>query len=209
MKNSLATLVGAVAITSIAVAAARPGKVVRVERATGKAEKALKVCIKQGSRGFTCITPMQVGDSLHVLSESGGYERVEVTSVRPSHLDTCKLGQFVDIGVRVLDTISTTRTRRLELAFGGVDAVPGVARLTMDPSNIKSPSHSQQIVLAASLRGDPGPELLVTERRCPETRSKDPRLSAKNVRRSTCHSFWLRVDSRWKHALDVATHDCR
>ena len=67
------------------------------------------------------------------------------------------------------------------------------------------------LALSVDLDGSGRPELLLTNRECPESRGSSPQLAGKNVRRSSCVSIWRRGSrsSRWRRLRRDVIHECR
>jgi hypothetical protein len=195
--------------SGIAVAAARPGKVVKVERTRSVEREPIALCSWQGG-GLTCFgSDVEIGDELRVVDESGNFQRVEVTRIEPNQM-ACS-GDVIDAEVRVIEKRSAgTGSLRRGSAFGGLDLVPGRSKL-IDASSVRPPAGAKGPPrVAVDIDGDGSPEVVITARDCPETRRKTPGLVGRRNVQSICIGTWRRANrrGRWHHVSDSALHLC-
>lgn len=210
--GSLAILGAALVVALIGAAAARPGKVVRVERRPATSDRPITIChaMLGGRDQLTCLAgDVATSETLHLISTQGGYERLEVIDRRPSSLDTCKLGILFDVKIRAT-TRQSSIGHRDSFALGGVEVVPGKSRL-MSPQNIAPPAPGLEVGIAVDLLGDGRPDLIAASRKCPETQSAERGLYGKTVLQSVCLSLWERSPRTrgWRKKSETALHFCR
>ena len=207
----LAGWIAAVLLVASAAAAARPGKVVRVERRPVERKRPIAICnaMLGGGDRLTCLTgdPGASGP-LFLISKQGDYERLEVTSRHPSPIDSCSIGLPFDVKIR--PSSSMTPGHHDTFAIGGVEPIAGRTRL-IDTDKITPPERGVEVGLAIDLVGDGRPELVATSRQCPETQRTERRLAGKTVHQSICVAIWERPPRAdgWRKNNEAVLHFCR
>jgi hypothetical protein len=203
--------IAALAIGATAAStAARPGKVVRVERQSTTAARPIALCTRISS-DLTCITGgVERGDELEVVDDAGGYQRLRVTQTQPGRM-SCN-AQVVEARAQVLETRAAgNRSLRHGAAFGGLDLVPGRSR-TIDAGAVRAPPGARGVVrVALDISGDGQAEVAITVRECPETQRLTPGLAGRPNVQSLCIGTWHRADIRspWREVSDEAIHICQ
>ena len=208
-------LVIAAALALGGAALARPGKVIKVERRSARPPE-LAACIEHNPNNLVCFAgKIDRGDELHVLSESGEYKRVAISSIAPSRWDSCQLGALRDARTEVIEHLAGSGPPNpsrfhMELALKNVEPVPGRARL-LPRDATPSPEPGAEIMFAVDLDGSGGAQLVLTNRECPEAQRLSPNLAGKQLRRSSCVTFWQRSprSARWRAIRREVIHECR
>jgi len=215
--GTVATIVFAMALAPIELADAKPGRVVRIERATRGPSKMARVCQYQrpgATAQITCVgeNDFEEGDIFEVLSEDGSFARAEVKTIKPARIDACNLGFTVDIDARVFDEVKkpATPSYMSQFAVRGLDLTAGVSKL-VPAGGIQVPSGSRQdsVFMAVDADGDDKAEFLAVLTNCPAARRNVPWVPTGRSLTSYCIDYWSRSGPDWTKQGTEVFHYCQ
>ncbi len=220
MLSRSGPLIAAIVATAAAGAViAKPGRVVRVERATASVNANIRICNFNragGAAKLTCIgkEAYQIGDVFAVLSEDGSFARAEATAIKPAQFDPCNLGFAVDIEARVYDELpAPAKSTGFSRTFGvlGVDVTPGVSKILSPSQRVRSPSGNagDGVMVAIDADNDQEAEVMVSLSDCPKAKRAAPFVSGGRSVTSYCIDYWQRSGTEWKKASSEAFHFCQ